>query len=115
MLDGMDGIAHWTGDHRHTRGWIEHDGQRMGYARCALGVAPTFHCPDDPDPWLRLQAKANAHAKPKAKEATWFCDRHTPDRWRTYSGNRLCLDCRAEKRRAERIGKRIERDALRAA
>lgn len=104
-----------TGDHQHRRAWIQHDGQRMGYNRCLLGTGDERACPDEPDPWVRLQAKADARSRPQVTDPSWFCDRHTPDRWRTYSGNRICLDCRSEKRRLDRIGRRIEREALRAA
>lgn len=123
MIDAHDHhtIPHASGTspHQHHRGWIQHDGIRVGFARCALGTAPTHHCPDEPDPWVRWAEKVMARqaAAPKRTDPKAVCDRHSPERWRLYSvrAGWLCLDCRSEQRRIERIGRRIAKEASRAA
>ena len=111
--------ASGTSPHQHHRGWIQHDGVRVGYSTCRLGTASTHHCPDEPDPWVRWAEKVMARqaTTPRAPGPKVVCDRHPESRWRTYTvrAGPLCLDCRAEKRRIERIGRRIAREASRAA
>ena len=50
--------AHATGQHRHRRGCIEHDGMKQGYWICEASTdTTTRHCPDEPDPWETLTRK----------------------------------------------------------
>lgn len=123
MIDAHDHHAtphaSGTSPHQHHRGWIQHDGVRVGFARCALGAAPTLHCPEDPDPRDRLAEKLAARrtAAPRPKDPKVVCDRHDESRWRTYTlrAGPLCLDCRAERRRIGRVARRIAKEAVRAA
>jgi hypothetical protein len=114
-------IAYGTGNHNHHRGRLERDGAAVGYSRCDLGTGPLRACPDEPDPLERLlvklaTARGRRDAAPVAEHRP-VCDRHDRTRWRLYSERAgwLCLDCRSEKRRVERVGRRISREALRAA
>lgn len=108
--------ASGTGTHNHHRGVIIHDGLRQGFNRCDLGIAPTFACPDEPDPWVRLgeKAKAGKRGKPEAAPRP-FCERHPPDRVRQRGRNRVCADCAAEYKRLWRAAQRVEREAMKAA
>ena len=106
-------IAFGTSGHTHHRRILERGGQRVAFWSCERnGWGP---CPDEPDPEARLLVKLAERRGATTTSPRPFCDRHAPDKVRVYSGNRLCLDCRSEKRRAERIALRIEKDALRAA
>lgn len=119
MIDAHDtrshGTAYGTSDHQHHRGFIEHGGIRVGYWRCARGTPEAPWCPDEPDPWAVLARKRAEARRPKRTPERVFCELHTPDRWRVYSGNRVCLDCRSDQRRTERIARRIERAAVKVA
>lgn len=112
--------AYGTSGHTHHRAWLDHDGIRVSFWVCAKGTGTkTHHCPDEPDPWVRWAEKVMARqaAAPRPKDPAVVCERHDPSRWRTYSirSGPLCLDCRSEKRRIERIGRRIAKEASRAA
>lgn len=109
-------LASATGPHQHHRAWIEMEGTRVGYSRCQLGAPPLRACPEEPDPWVRWAEKVMVK-RPKPPEPRVVCDRHDESRWRTYSlrAGTLCLSCRAEKRRYERVARRIGKEAVRAA
>ena len=64
-LHHMRRPASGTGQHNHHRARLEHRGDSVGYWRCSTGIAPTFACPDEPDPWVRLSEKAAARPKPR--------------------------------------------------
>lgn len=105
-----------TGEHQHHRGWIEHRGVRVGFWVCKASPHDDRHCADEPDPWEVMAGKVKAARARRAPDGPRpFCEVHPPERWRTYSGNRLCLDCRSAQRRTERIAARIARDAVRVA
>jgi hypothetical protein len=91
--------AHGTGEHIHHRGQIEHGGLRQAYWRCAL--ADGGPCPSDPDPWVLLQAKAEARPKPqrvaRLRGGDTFCPGgHLPGP-RDSEGR--CVECRREQLR----------------
>lgn len=112
-------IAFGTSGHTHHRRILERGGQKVAFWACERnGWGP---CPDEPDPEARLlvklaTARGRRDAAPVAEHRP-VCDRHDRTRWRLYSERAgwLCLDCRSEKRRVERVGRRISREALRAA
>lgn len=112
-------IAYGTSGHTHHRRILERGGQKVAFWACERnGWGP---CPDEPDPLERLLVKlATARGRRDAAPVAGHrpvCDRHDRTRWRLYSERAgwLCLDCRSEKRRVERVGRRISREALRAA
>jgi len=109
-------LALGTGGHTHHRAYIDHDGIRRAFWRCTLGTAPLHACPDEPDPWVRWAEKVMVRQAQPAKPQV-VCDRHDQSRWRLYSERAgwLCLDCRGEKRRFDRVARRISKEATRAA
>lgn len=107
---GLSRPALATGHHQHRRAALEHGGIRVAYWRCRLGTGDTRHCPDELDPWERLAKKA---AAPPPAGPRPFCDVHPFGRERLYGRDRVCMECRNEKKRAWRAARREE--GLRAA
>lgn len=88
-----------TGGHTHHRSAIEHDGLRVGFWRCAQGIGPTFHCPDEPDPWILMQRKVAERRERRASAVMPARDRcrygHAAEyQTRNRQGSAICVECR---------------------
>ena len=87
--------AYGTGTHTHHRARLSHGSEAVGYWRCAQGTAPTFHCPDDPDPWLALTEKIvrrGALLMPTRDRCRYG---HAAEyQTRNKQGSAICLECR---------------------
>ena len=97
-LHHMRRPASGTGTHNHHRARLEHRGDSVGYWRCGQGIAPTFACPDEPDPWVRLSEKAAARRKEEMARIKPARDRcrygHGAEhQTRNAQGSAFCKEC----------------------